>query len=1714
MKKLLLLLIIFFSSSAFAKEHIIDKRENYFQTSTSYKITPKVNPITGELSEEEIDLVVAGCEPISAKRFYNHTDVYEPRTGGWRYNPEAFFVANFALKQQEIFAAVGDASGGITSFKESGPNTYSCNLTKSFCNFHPDGRTNPLNTKIRCFAVPDPKDKGYFWWRGDITDGSGSKKIFDSGRHCWLDVLTTEVIRVRYEVRVTAYTPNVWTPYQVPIYEEKLPNGNIICYSYGSWKKSKYYPKPPLLTSISVYNASRTKNLGSIAYYYNKDKNENVYGVTAVGSDGRQSFAGCLNTTPVMLQAVQCPHKPPLSYVYQSQWINQVVKPDGRIVKTEYDASGKVSAQYARVGTNDEMLPISRYVYNQTNTEVYDAEGNKTVYHFNEHKQLLSQEVYKDGSVYRIDRMIWDKDTGNLLKKTVENGAQEILQTTDYKYDKNHNPISEKVGDGKEETRQTRTFSDDGFNLKRSETDCGGKIIHYNYLPQTNLLASEFFYEGTILRKRTFHTYDDCAICIKTIIDDGSVEDPLNLAGVTYRKITVIHPKQTLPCFGLPEIVEEKTIDAFGNEILLHKVIYTYAPFGKVLKEDHYDSNDRFRYSIINEYDSKERLISTIDPLGHRSTFQYDDNFNLIQQTGPRKDQKKEWFYDWANRPIEERTWINTSSYLSVRKRFDKTGRIIGQTDQCGNETQYAYDSLDRLIMTKNPDGGTERKEYDVLGNVILEIDPLGNRTKKAYNFRGQPTRIIFPDGSEEHYTYNASTGNLESYKDRNHTTTYYTYDVFDRPVTVKTLSTTGQVLKKKSSTYSSFLKTSDTDEEGHVATYKYDFAGRKIEETLKDRTLRFFYDELGRLYKTQKGDVFIIQTFDLLNRPIETREELANGTRLRFEQYTYDAAGNKTHVTTSKGVSETVYDAVGRPVSEIDPLGNETTHSYSYLDQLIKTSLTPKGIYYITTHDVCRRPSQQLTKNAKGEILQQIEKRYDLNGNLLQEIEHVFEGTIHKNTITHEWNYDCGNRLKSLTEAGIKSTHYEYDEKGRLKRVIKPDLTLLNYDYDELGRLIRYFSFDFDYQYTYDKKDQILKVLEALSKQITTRIYDAYGNIIQETLSNGLTLKNYHDPWGRRLSQQYPDGSETTYIYLGNDLHQISYKDHTFTYEERDLEGHPTHIQLPYSFGSVTIERDALSRVETISSPYYTSRLTYDAVGNLLTQQGKDPLGTFSEHYAYDDLNQLIKENTHSYSSDSLFNRIVKDQKRYEVNTLCQVLSDGFVSHAYDSNGNLIKDGSHTYRYDNQDRLITIETGKQKVIFTYDSFHRRISKKVYQNDRLQSSCHYLWDGDHEIGSLDSLGNIQELRILGSGLGAEIGASVLFELNKKIYVPLHDHRGCVVTLLDCSLKKPLETYRYTAFGEELTDDHLSPWRFSSKRIDPESSLIFFGRRYYHPTLGRFITPDPQGFEDGPNLYAYLHNCPMNDFDLYGLMGWRQTWNNAQSFMWGICEGSAYHFSNMASSFCMRDFSSPGWKPRSLMPNQDKLLSSRGLDFAEKTFLPFTYEARRMGNDVSQYNHMRARGRAFGEQVVTLGGLFSIFSASKGIINGGTRFSESAQFPVQELSRDYLFSGKPSIESSQAIKGSRNRFKADTRAEGAHSVFRRDPITRKITNYETFRPQTNPYDPKPWESVLRFDNPIEPHYHFNKILKKRIYTPHIHDPYCPGGIRPAMPWEIP
>ncbi len=135
---------------------------------------------------------------------------------------------------------------------------------------------------------------------------------------------------------------------------------------------------------------------------------------------------------------------------------------------------------------------------------------------------------------------------------------------------------------------------------------------------------------------------------------------------------------------------------------------------------------------------------------------------------------------------------------------------------------------------------------------------------------------------------------------------------------------------------------------------------------------------------------------------------------------------------------------------------------------------------------------------------------------------------------------------------------------------------------------------------------------------------------------------------------------------------------------------------------------------------------------------------------------------------------------------------------------------------------------------------------------------------------MNKQGEIAQLRILGLGKGAEIGSAIALELDGQTYIPYHDHAGHLSALVNLTTGQLAESYTYTAFGEEISqgEEVPNPWHFSSKPFDPESGWIYL--RYYDPSTGRWTTPDPIGFADGPNLYAYVHNNPLTHFDLYGL----------------------------------------------------------------------------------------------------------------------------------------------------------------------------------------------------------------------------------------------------
>ncbi len=137
------------------------------------------------------------------------------------------------------------------------------------------------------------------------------------------------------------------------------------------------------------------------------------------------------------------------------------------------------------------------------------------------------------------------------------------------------------------------------------------------------------------------------------------------------------------------------------------------------------------------------------------------------------------------------------------------------------------------------------------------------------------------------------------------------------------------------------------------------------------------------------------------------------------------------------------------------------------------------------------------------------------------------------------------------------------------------------------------------------------------------------------------------------------------------------------------------------------------------------------------------------------------------------------------------------------------------------------------------------------------------------------LKEILEYRVLGLGKGAELGASVAIELAGKLYSPIHDHRGNIVCLLDSETGLPLETYRYTAYGESETYSAekrslTTPGALRASATTQKQALSTSAGVIMHLQQAVGLLQIHLGFADGPNMYAYVRNNPLTKFDLYGL----------------------------------------------------------------------------------------------------------------------------------------------------------------------------------------------------------------------------------------------------
>ncbi|HWA09343.1 MAG TPA: RHS repeat-associated core domain-containing protein [Opitutaceae bacterium] len=236
--------------------------------------------------------------------------------------------------------------------------------------------------------------------------------------------------------------------------------------------------------------------------------------------------------------------------------------------------------------------------------------------------------------------------------------------------------------------------------------------------------------------------------------------------------------------------------------------------------------------------------------------------------------------------------------------------------------------------------------------------------------------------------------------------------------------------------------------------------------------------------------------------------------------------------------------------------------------------------------------------------------------------------------------------------------------------------------------------------------------------------------------------------------------------------------------------------------------------------------------------------------------------------------------------------------THTYDDDGNVTSDGRWNYTWDAENRLISMTTvsaaygvgvPRQFIQFSYDYLGRRVRKTVANWDSGSSTyvaatdrkfIYNGWNliGEYDVASplslvnaylwgLDLSGNLVD----GGGVG---GLLAIKQVSGSVWhLPYYDGNGNVTTLVNRATGAVTAAYEYSPFGETLRANGsyaaTNSFRYSTKYADSETQLLYYGFRYYEPSLGRWLGRDPLEEKGGLHLYAFVRNNPVNSWDVLG-----------------------------------------------------------------------------------------------------------------------------------------------------------------------------------------------------------------------------------------------------
>jgi RHS repeat-associated protein len=566
-----------------------------------------------------------------------------------------------------------------------------------------------------------------------------------------------------------------------------------------------------------------------------------------------------------------------------------------------------------------------------------------------------------------------------------------------------------------------------------------------------------------------------------------------------------------------------------------------------------------------------------------------------------------------------------------------------------------------------------------------------------------------------------------------------------------------------------------------------------------------------------------------------------------------YDERGRLASLRQGEGIESRVlsvnYDAQGRLASMSDPLKRITRFEYDSAGRIKKHLLTDE---------------------------REIAQTYDSGGNL--------KSLTPPGQAAHVFDYTPVNLAKEYQPpsagAGMQNTRYAYNEDKKLTRIVRSDGKTIGVAYDKVGHLDTVTTPDGKLQFAFDAKSDRLKSVASADGAVSFT-YDGFlltGTRWDGAVKGSVTRKYDND---FRLASTSVNGGGGIVYKRDKDGLLIQSGDLTLERDPKNgfltgtkLDGIAT-TQTYNAFGegkkftaaingkeifAVQHERDPLGRItkkiETIAGKTDTYVYDYDRAGRL-SDVAKN--GTKIEHYEYDANGNRLK--SHSESGNASGSYDAQDR----------VLNYGTVAFSHSPNGEWLSKAeagkTTTYDYDALGHLkeVALPDGT-KIEYLVDGIGRRIGKKV--GGKLTQGFLYM-DRLRPLAELDGENNVVSRFVYAT----RVNVPDCLEKAGKSYRIITDAIGSVRLVIETASGAIAQRMDYDAFGNVLLDTNpgFQPFGFAGGFYDPQTKLVRFGARDYDAFTGRWTAKDPIGFRGGDtNLYAYVHNDPINHRDPLGL----------------------------------------------------------------------------------------------------------------------------------------------------------------------------------------------------------------------------------------------------